>query len=74
MTHPSFRTGAKDGFAHNRPRLALLWATIRHDEYLRAKALYRMAYLGWFRVLFGPYLMAALGLLFLILAAVVRNG
>lgn len=74
MTHPSFRAGAMDGFAHNRPRLALLWATITHNEYLRAKALYRMAYLGWFRVLFGPYILAALGALFVILAAVVRGG
>jgi hypothetical protein len=72
MTHPARRSGAIDAFAHNRPRLALLWAAVTHDGDLRAKALYRMGALGWFQVLFGKYL--SLAVLLLILIVVARGG
>lgn len=73
MTHPARRAGALDAFAHTRPRAALLWAAVTSNEELRAKALYRMGTLGWFRILFGRYVIAALAGLFLVVIAVVRG-
>ena len=46
------RDGAMDGFVKAHPRIALLWAQIRSDEDLRARALYELGRRGWFGVLF----------------------
>jgi len=58
------RDGAMDGFVKAHPRIALLWAQIRSDEELRARALYELGRRGWFGVLFGSKVMlgAFLGL------------
>jgi hypothetical protein len=73
VIHPAVRAGALDAFAHNRPRRALLWAAITSNEELRLKALYRIGTLGWFRVLFGKYVVGSLAALALLILVAVQR-